>query len=288
MISWKYRCSGKARRGLGILLTASAAAVLLVAPVAAQSDRPPAKAFSKAKSKGAAKRTAKTFPEAHLLRAVSNPARPAGDRKRDAFRKPAHVLTFFGIQPGMKVGEMMAGAGYYTEILSAAVGPEGHLYAHNSPFVLELYAEKPISERLARMKASNVTRLNTDPASPGLPESLDALLLIRFYHDFYWMEVDRAAFLRAAYASLKPGGIFGIVDHHAEAGSGDRDAKDRQGLHRVDAEMVKKEILAAGFVLDAESDLLKHPEDDRTLSVFADEGKRRDRSDRFVWRFKRP
>lgn len=224
----------------------------------------------------------------HLARAVADEGRPGEDRARDADRRPAEVLAFFGIEPGMRVAEMMAGTGYYTEILSRALGPRGRLYVHNSPFVLERFAEKPLSERLERMGSSNVTRINSDPGDPGLPSGLDAVLLIRFYHDFFWQGVDRAAFNRAVFQALKPGGIFGVVDHHAEAGSGDRDAKARDGLHRVDAGLVKKEILEAGFVLEATSDILSHPEDTRDWFIFVDEGERRDRTDRFVYRFRKP
>ncbi len=225
---------------------------------------------------------------AHLKAAVESPSRPEADRARDADRKPAEVLAFFGIEPGMKVAEMMAGSGWYAEILAEAIGPEGRLYVHNSPFVLQRFAEKPLTERLARMKAVHVTRLDGDPGDPGLPTGLDVVLLIRFYHDFFWQGVDRAAFNKAVFAALKPGGVFGVVDHHAEAGSGDRDAKEMDGLHRVDAALVRKEIEAAGFVLDAESDLLRHPEDTRDWFIFKDEGKLRDKTDRFIFRFRKP
>jgi predicted methyltransferase len=222
---------------------------------------------------------------AALQAAVDAADRPAEDRKRDVDRKPAEVLQFCGIQPGMNVAEMMAGSGYYTEILSAALGEEGRLYVHNSPFVLQRFAEGPISERLARLDAANITRIDSEPERPGLPGGLDAVLLIRFYHDFYWQEVDRAAFNQAVYEALAPGGIYCVLDHHAEAGSGDRDV---QRLHRVDAEMVKSEILSAGFEWDAQSDLLRNPEDDRTWNIFDDDAARRDRTDRFLFRFRKP
>jgi len=119
--------------------------------------------------------------------------------------------------------------------------------------------------------------------SPAVDASADAMLMILFYHDTYWQEIDRRAMNRAVFDALKPGGLYGIVDHHAEAGSGSRDVKS---LHRVDAELVKREILAAGFEFDAESDGLRHPEDDRSANVF-DAGIR-GRTDRFVFRFRKP
>ncbi len=226
-----------------------------------------------------------TRPADPLAAAVAAPGRPEADRSRDAHRRPAEVLRACGVTPGSRVGELMAGAGYYTEILAGAVGVEGRVYAHNSPFVLERFAEQPFSERLARMGAAHVTRLDAPPEDPGLPPGLDVVLLIRFYHDFYWQEVDRAAVNRAVWNALRPGGVYCVVDHHAEAGSRDRDTAT---LHRVDAEMVKEEILAAGFGWDGESDVLRVPEDDRTWFIFADDGARRDRTDRFLFRFVRP
>jgi predicted methyltransferase len=128
-----------------------------------------------------------------------------------------------------------------------------------------------------------------------LPPDLDAVLLIRFYHDLFWQPrpdgtlTDRAEFLRRVYESLKPGGVFGVVDHHAQAGSGERDALDPEnGLHRIDVELVKQEVLAAGFLLEAESGLLQHPEDTRDWNIFIDDRTRRDTTDRFVLRFVKP
>lgn len=209
--------------------------------------------------------------------------RPAEDVARDADRKPSEVLDFFGIDEGMRVVELMAGRGYYVHMLAQRVGPSGHVYAHNSPFVLKRFAEKPLSDRLADPALANVERLDTELDDPRLPEGLDAVMIVIFYHDTYWQEVDRAKMNAAVFAALKPGGVYGVIDHHAEAGSGDRDVKR---LHRVDAELVKREIVAAGFELEAESDLLRHPEDDRTINVF-DEAIR-GKTDRFVYRFRKP
>ncbi len=221
----------------------------------------------------------------HIEQAVSNPERPESDRQRDADRRPAEVLAFFGIEPGMKVGDLMAGTGYYSEILSRAVGPTGAVYAQNNKFVVERFVDKPLTERLARPGFDNITRLDRELESPGLPAGLDAAIMIRFYHDMYWQKSDRKAFIKAVFDALKPGGIFGIVDHHAPEGTGADHVLD---LHRVDAELVKKEILAAGFVLDDESDLLANPDDTRDWNIFADEAARRDKTDRFVIRFRKP
>ncbi len=219
-----------------------------------------------------------------IAAAVAHPDRPAADRDRDADRKPAEVVRFFGVEPGMKVADLMTGFGYYAEIFARVVGPTGTVYAQNNKFVVERFADKPLGERLARLGLDYVVRLDRELEDPGLPEGeLDVAVLVLFYHDTYWQKTDRAAMNKAIYAALKPGGVFGVVDHHAAAGSKDRDV---QTLHRVDAEMVKAEILAAGFVLDAESDVLRRPEDDRTKNVF--DKTIRGKTDRFVYRFRKP
>ncbi len=222
--------------------------------------------------------------EAHLApatRTATEPTRPARDLARDIDRKPQEVMDFFGIEPGQIVAELMSGRGYYVELLSQRVSSRGKVYAHNSPFVLERFAEKPISERLARPALRNATRLDSKLDDPRLPSDLDAVLIVLFYHDTFWQKVDRARMNAAVFSALKPGGAYGVVDHHAAPGSGQRDVKN---LHRVDRKLVEQEILAAGFELEAESDILHHPDDDRTTNVF----KMRGKTDRFVLRFRKP
>jgi predicted methyltransferase len=214
---------------------------------------------------------------------VAAAGRPEDDRARDEARRPDAILRFFEIAPGQRVAELMTGRGYYAELLSRVVGEEGVVIAQNNAFVVERFADAALKERFANPELANVQRVDAELEAPGLPGDLDAVLMILFYHDTYWQETDRPAMNRAVFEALKFGGVYGVVDHHAEAGSGDRDVKS---LHRVDAELVKSEILAAGFVLDAESDVLRHPEDDRSANVF-DEGIR-GKTDRFVYRFRKP
>ena len=184
----------------------------------------------------------------------------------------------------MKVADVVAASGYYTEILASAVGPTGTVWAHNHRWVLERFGEEGISKRLAKPGLANAVRWDRELEELGLPVAeLDAVLIVLFYHDTVWQGVDREAMNAEVWKALKPGGVYGVIDHHAEAGSGDRDVKT---IHRIDAELVKREILAAGFVLDAESDVLRHAEEDRTKSVF-DESIR-GLTDRFVYRFRKP
>lgn len=225
-------------------------------------------------------------PEA-IHRAVEHPDRPAEDRARDADRRPGEVLAFLGIEPGMTVADLMAGGGYYSDILCRVVGPDGKVYVQNNAYVLQRFGEvmvPTIRKRLEQPELAHCVRLDSE--LDGLPfeeGELDAAVMALFYHDTYWQKVDREKMNAQVLRALAPGGVFGIVDHHAEAGSKDRDVKT---IHRVDAEMVKEEILAAGFTLEAESEVLRNPDDDLSTNVFAPGI--RGKTDRFVYKFRKP
>ncbi len=216
--------------------------------------------------------------------AVASPERPADDKALDAGRKPEQMLAFFGIKPGMKVADLFAGGGYTTELLSRAVGPTGTVYSQNGPFPEKF---KKIGDvwhaRLKRL--SNVVEVDKPFDAPDLlpvpPNTLDAVLINLNYHDLVGRKVDRAKVNGAVFAALKPGGVYGIVDHSAQAGSGDRDTAT---LHRIDENFLIEEVEKSGFKLDAESSALRHPEDDRTWFVFAHRGE----TDRFMLKFVKP
>lgn len=222
-----------------------------------------------------------------IAAAVAHTDRPAADRARDADRRPAEVLAYFGIEPGMKVADLIAGSGYYSDILCRAVGSGGKVYVQNNAYVLERFGKTmnpALEARLGQDDLKHCVRHDRELDALDLPEGeLDAVLIVLFYHDTYWQKTDREAMNAQILRALKPGGIYGIVDHHAEAGSKDRDVNT---THRVDAEIVKEEILAAGFAFEGESALLRHPEDDRTKNVFAPGV--RGKTDRFVYKFKKP
>ena len=228
---------------------------------------------------------------AHIKKAVENADRPETDRVRDARRKPGEVLAFLGLKPGDHVADLMSGIGYYSEILVRAVGENGKVYGHNSPFVVNRFAQRlgeggAWPQKFEQPAWKNAVRIVKVLEEPGLPDQeLDLVIMVLFYHDTFWQEVDRTKMNHAVFAALKPGGVYGIVDHHAQAGSGERDV---QSLHRVDVETVKKEIIAAGFVLDGESDILSNPKDSRDYNVFRDFNDNRDQTDRFVLRFRKP
>lgn len=220
--------------------------------------------------------------------AVMAADRSVDDRKLDAGRHPAEVLAFFKIAPGQKVGELFAGGGYTTELIARVVGDDGKVYAQNTKDVLDRFARKPWTERAAKPVMKNVVGVERPSDEPFPPEAkdLDAVITILNYHDFVWQKADRAKLNKKIFAALKKGGVYGIVDHSAQPGSGTRDTET---LHRVDEEVVKKEVLAAGFKLDGDSDVLRNPDDKRDWNSSPREaGEKRGKSDRFTLRFVKP
>lgn len=209
------------------------------------------------------------------------------DRALDGGRKPAELLTFLGVAPGMRVADLAAGGGYTTELLARMVGETGSVYGQNTKFILG-FAEKPWSERLTKPVMKHVVRIDTefDEPLPADVKDLDLVTLVLFYHDTVWMKTDRARMNKNIFGALKSGGVFGVVDHSAKAGDG---LNDVQTLHRIEESIVKTEIEQAGFVLDAEADFLHEPGDTRDWSASPKTaGERRGHSDRFVLRFKKP
>jgi predicted methyltransferase len=220
--------------------------------------------------------------------AFSAPDRSEDDKQLDAGRKADELLSFFGIAPGMRVAELGAGGGYTAELLARVVGGEGRVYAQNSKFLLERFAEKPWSERLKKPVMANVVRVDREFDDPLPPEAkdLDAVLLVLFYHDTVWLKTDRDKMNRAIFAALKPGGVYGIVDHSAREGAGVTEA---ESLHRIEERVVREEVTRAGFVLDGESAMLESASDTRDWNASPRvAAERRGTSDRFVLRFERP
>ncbi len=219
---------------------------------------------------------------------VASPDRSEADRALDAGRHPAEMLAFFEIAPGMRVADLGAGGGYTTELLARTVGPEGAVFGQNSKFILERFAEKPWSERLAKPEMKRVVRVDRELDDPLPPEAkdLDAVFIVLFDHDTVWQKTDREKMNRAVFQALEPGGIYAVVDHSARAGTG---LDDVQTLHRIDESVVKKEIEAAGFQLAAEADFLRNPADTRDWNDSPSAAKeRRGTSDRFVLKFVKP
>ena len=236
-----------------------------------------------ASSGGGASKNAWTTPD--LTTALANPARPQDDKTRDADRKPAELMTFFGVERGMTALDLIASGGYMTEVLATAVGPTGKVYAQNPPAFLKFNNgayDKAMGTRVAGNRLPNVVRVDADLPATALvpPGSVDVAVTALNLHDIY--NRDKAAaqkFLKDVHSMLKPGGVFGVIDHVGAAGA------DNQKLHRMqkaDAIAAAKE---AGFTVEAESNLLAHSGDDHTKGPF--DPALRGKTDQFVLKLRK-
>jgi len=217
--------------------------------------------------------------------AVADSHRPAADTMRDADRQPIDMLANSGIKPGDKVAELIPAGGYSTRLLSAAVGPRGHVYSINLATLNDRIKEQ-IDPVVKDPAYANVSVLNEDFEQLKLPEPVDIVWTAQNYHDFQnpgMFHADTAAMDRAIFAALKPGGFFVVIDHAAAPGSGTRDSGS---LHRIDADVVKKEAMAAGFKLVGEYKVLGNPADDHTRRVTG-QGGIADKSDKFYLKFQK-
>ena len=224
---------------------------------------------------------------AYITAAINDPARK-DDSANDARRKVGDVMVFAQVKPGEKVMELVIGEGYWTRVFSGIVGAQGHVYTV-WPEGMSKYAAKSLTNwqgLVAKAPYTNVSILQQPNGTLTAPEPVDLVFTSQNYHDYhdsFMGPVDMASFDKQVFNALKPGGFFVVIDHVAVAGSGFA-ATDT--LHRVDPEAVKKEVEAAGFVLDGESDALKNPADPHTAKVF--DPSIRGKTDQFIFRFKKP
>jgi len=225
----------------------------------------------------------------YISQAVTNPARPEADRNADVDRKPEETVAFSGVKPGEKVVDLWPGGGYFTRIFSAVVGPKGHVYAVPPSKRPNAPADAP--DPGARVQAiaadphySNVSVVATPLTEMKLPEPVDLVWTSRNYHDFHNIpNLDVSAIDKAIFNALKPGGVFVVLDHAAEKGSGFRDTST---LHRVDPEAVKQEVVAAGFKFEGQSEVLRNANDPHTEKVF--EASVKGKTDQFILKFRKP
>jgi len=216
---------------------------------------------------------------AYVTDALANKARPKADTDQDALRKPAEMLAFAGIKPGSTVAEWIPGAGYFTRIFGKAVGSAGHLYtfAQTATPVLTAIQGGPSYGGRVQIIAGDLTAAKA-------PTPVDVVWTSRNYHD---LSADvRGKLNKASFDMLKPGGVYIVLDHSAVVGTGDFAMAPGQGLHRIDENLVKLEVMRAGFKLDGESNTLRNDKDTRTNRVF-DSSIRGD-TDQFILKFRKP
>ncbi len=218
--------------------------------------------------------------------AVANPDRPAEDKARDALRHPLELINFAGLKQGDSVADFVPGAGYFTRIFSNVVGPKGHVYA---------IVPQELAMKRPQMASAIYTLSQTPPftnvvaqvqptAEAGTGDTLDMAWTSDNYHDMYGFfgKDAAAAAVGSLFRALKPGGVFIVIDHVANAGATEAPAT----LHRIDPAVVKAQVEAAGFKLEATSDSLKNPNDPHTETVFAPDI--RGHTDQFVFKFRKP
>jgi predicted methyltransferase len=199
---------------------------------------------------------------------LAAPDRTDADRKADQRRKPAELLAFAGIKPGMKVLDMGADAGYSSELLARAVGANGKVYAQQGPNLWKGNIKDRFEERMKSPAMKNV-EIEVRPFDAPLPPDVKGLDVITYffaYHDTTAMaDVDRAKMNKALFDALKPSGVLIIADHAGPPGGG---ATTGSTLHRIEESTLKQEIQAAGFKLVDEGDFLRNPKDPHTEKVF--------------------
>jgi predicted methyltransferase len=226
-----------------------------------------------------------------IAAAVADPSRPDTDSARDADRKPAQTLIFAGIEPGDKVADYVPGRGYFMRLFASVVGSKGHVYVVQPTEVIK-YIGKGAPTAVAELQGYAVAHPNVTVTTAAaleaikFPEKLDLFWISQIYHDLHdkWMgPADIAAFNKAVYASLKPGGVYVILDHSAAPGA---PAEVTETLHRIESSTVRREVEAAGFKFDSESSILANPADPRTASA-GDEAIR-GHTDQFILKFRKP
>ena len=221
--------------------------------------------------------------------AVADPARPQADRDRDADRKPAECIVFAGLIPKQRIADLIPGGGYFTRIFSGVVGPKGQVFAVAPPKRPDAPADRPEPAAAVRAIAAdehykNVTVSVEKIAELKLPENLDMVWTSQNYHDVHNVkDIDVGAFNKAVFDSLKPGGIYIVIDHAAAKGAG---FTATSTLHRSEPDAVKAEVLAAGFEFVGASDVIANAADDHTARVF--ETGLHDKTDRFLLKFRKP
>jgi predicted methyltransferase len=238
---------------------------------------------------GATAVAAYAAPAAYITAAVADKGRPEADTKRDADRKPAEMMEFAGVKPGMTVVDFLPGGGYFTRIFSKAVGAKGTVYAVSGPPRVSNDPAKPAPTPAQDVIAADPNYANVKSIHAALtsgvviPTKADVVWTSQNYHDVKNVpNIDMLAFDKSIFEALKPGGVFIVLDHVANPG----DPNSTKTLHRIDPAVVKQEVTAAGFKYEGESSVLKNPTDDHTKGIR--DGFTQGQTDQFVYKFRKP
>jgi predicted methyltransferase len=228
---------------------------------------------------------AETVPD-HIAAALADKARPEADRARDEARRAGELVALSGVKPGDTVVDFVIGGGYFTRILAAAVGSEGKVYAYQPAEFIQFQASYGENLKKVAGEYGNVTPMDASFGALDLPDGLDLVMTVQNYHDMHLkpFPAGTAAKVNAEiFKSLKPGGVFLVVDHEAADGAS---LEVADSLHRIDKAKARQEIEAAGFVFETESQLLDAPADPKTASVF--DPAIRGKTDQFVMVLRKP
>jgi len=220
----------------------------------------------------------------YIAAAVADKDRPKDDTDRDALRKPAEIAALTEVKPGARVVDVGPGrTGYYTRIFSRVVGAGGKVYMFNPTWVAEKFPQvKDAPANFLKTGYANVEGVIQPMAEIKFDAPVDLVFISQLYHDQVWQKIDVAKMNKAIFDALKPGGVYFVIDHTGAS----KTPEEIDKTHRIDPALVKEQILAAGFVLEAESDLLRNPDDPKTANVF--DASIRGKTDQFVYKFGKP
>jgi predicted methyltransferase len=268
MGSFSFKAIGSALVATSALFAASLPAAQPAAPGAPPAAAAPAAPYAMPAN----------IPD-YIKKAVESSGRTAEMKARDANRKPAELLALSGVKPGDRVIEFASFGQYFTTLLSEVVGQKGLVYMYDLPYLEQRTG--------AASKAFVAAHPNShfevgDFNAVELPQSMDGVFIVLYYHDLLIQKLDTAKFNQRVFKALKPGGVYFIVDHNAEAGGALADALK---IHRIDPAVIKQEVKAAGFELVEDSKLLANPADDHKQMVF---GGMRGVTDQSVFKFRKP
>lgn len=221
---------------------------------------------------------------ANIAAAVADKDRPKEDTDRDAARHPAEIMALTGIKAGDRVVDVGPGKGYYTRIMSRVVGATGHVFGFYPDWVDAKFPKQRESlTQLATSGYPNIEPIVQPMAEIKFDKPVDIVFVSQIYHDQVWQKIDIAKMNKAIFAALKPGGVYFVIDH---TGPGVTTPEQIDKVHRIDPDLVKSQVLAAGFKLEAESDLLRNPDDPKNNLVF--DPSIRGHTDQFIFKFVKP